>query len=164
MDVDTWSYTIMGNKEAERYWDDYMTLMHNRITDQEYKKLFPEHPLGDIKFPDAFARELIDRCYNDLVNLACKQKSRLAYQVLGIFLMQFGGRMTQDVRRLILKNSEWKDERDQLITKQGKIERKKYLFDFREKVKNYKEGINTKIPWGSFSNDERNTIDYLLKL
>ena len=164
MDVDTWAYTIMGNKEAETTWDHYMSLLQSQITVEEYEKLYPEHFLGDFRFPDIFAKELIDRCYNKLVGLASKRKSRLAYQVLGVFLMKFGGRMTQDVRRLILKNSKWEHEKDQLINEQDKIEREKYLCDFREKVKNYKEGIKAKIPWGSFSSNERKSIDYLLKL
>lgn len=163
MDVYTWVYTIMGNKEAETTWDLYMSLLQDQITDEEYERLFPENFLGDFKFPDMSAKGLIDRCYNELVDLVSKQNSRLAYQVLGVFLMKFRGRMTQDIRILILKNSEWKDERNQLVSEQDKSERRKYLADFREKVKNYKEGIKTEIPWGSFSINERKSINYLLR-
>ncbi len=160
LDVDTWAYTIMGNKEAKKYWYKYMTLRFEQIMDLEHQEFFPEPYAGNYKLPDEFNQTLIDRCYDKLLDLASKQDSRLVYQVLGVFLMKFGAKMTEKVKELILKNSEWEDDQEQLKNDQDRKERKKYLFDFAEKVKNYKEGQNINVPWGEFSSIDRNPIDY----
>ena len=54
--------------------------------------------------------------------------------------------MTEDVKKVILKNSRWNDDRRQLKIKKDKTERKKYLLDFREKILTYKSGKKVKIP------------------
>ena len=60
--------------------------------------------------------------------------------------MKYGAKMTENVRTLILEYSKWEDEKDQLTKKRDISERKKYLVDFREKAKNYKDGEKITIP------------------
>lgn len=85
-----------------------------------------------------FDTVLINRCYDELVNFAKDQYSRYAYQALAIFLMEHGAKMTDNLKKLVLNNSLWKDERHKLKERCERIRRKKYLFDFRAKVLDYK--------------------------
>lgn len=96
--------------------------------------------------PDILVTELIERSYNELIDFVARKKSRLAYQVLGVLLMKYGGKITENVKTLILKYYKWEDEKDQLTNKNDINERKNYLFDFREKVKNYKDGVKAIVP------------------
>jgi len=91
-------------------------------------------------------RNLINRCYNELVDFAREQYSRYAFQALAIFLMEHGAKMSEDVKKLVLDNSWWKDERYKLVVRHARIQRKKFLFDFRAKVLKYKEGTCIKVP------------------
>lgn len=135
----TWSYTIMGNEKAWEFWDRFFDLCHDHLTDEEVYK-YPEN------LPNEILCILVERCYKELIGLAFLQKSRLSFQVLGYFLMSYGAKMTEDVKKLILKNSQWKDDRTFLKDKKDRLERKKYLFDFRKKILNYKSGTKVKIP------------------
>jgi len=135
----TWSYTIMGCSEASTYWFCYSDYIWSNLTDNEIKtfKSIPEERI----------RSLIEAHYDILVKLAIEKKSRLAYQVLGVFLMDFGAKMTNAVRELILIHSHWEDEKDQLFNEKDRAERFFYLSEFCEKVKTYKEGVKTTISW-----------------
>jgi len=97
----TWSYTIMGNSEATRYWFVFSDYIWSYLTDTEIKTLR--------SIPDKRLKSIIEEHYEGLVRLAIKQKSRLANQVLGVFLMEFGAKMTNALRELILIHSRWED-------------------------------------------------------
>lgn len=141
-DVDTWAYTIMGNIEAEVMYGDFLDIILKKLTSTEQEEYDGIHKI----VPDDIYTEIINyRCYDDLVEFAFKHNSRLAFQVLGVLIMEHGARMTEKLREFILSNSRWEDEAFQFKNEKDKRERKRYLFEFREKVKNYREGVITKI-------------------
>ena len=135
----TWSYTIMGNIQASIYWFKFNDVLDESLTEDEKKSY---NPVSIER-----KRELIRTHYEDLVTLAIELKSRLAYQVLGIYLMKFGGKMTNALKELILIHSRWEDEKDQLFDENDRAERFYYLSEFREAIKNYKEGAKTMTTW-----------------
>lgn len=102
----TWSYTIMGNEKAWEYWYQFFGLCQDYLTSEE-----------NIRFPDSLPNEivcnLVERCYNELVGLAFSQNARLTFQVLGDFLMSHGAEMTEDLKKIILKNTLWRNDRIQ---------------------------------------------------
>lgn len=51
--------------------------------------------------------------------------------------MSHGAKLTEDLRQKILKYSDWRYERDQLKKKKDRLERKRFLTDFREKIISY---------------------------
>ncbi|MBA7674397.1 hypothetical protein ES703_82611 [subsurface metagenome] len=135
----TWSYTIMGSSEASTYWFRFSQLIDSFLTEGEKKEL-RYVPKDKWKF-------LIEERYEDIVKLAIRQKSRLAYQVLGVFLMKFGVKMTNALKELILIHSRWENEKDQLFDERDRAERFYYLCEFREKIESYVEGVETTISW-----------------
>jgi hypothetical protein len=134
-----WSYTIMGNWRADHYFEDLFFICLESETDEEKKQVRPEN-----EFLDSM-KILIGRCHDKLITFARRQHSRLAYLVLGWFLMFFGGEFTEEIKEQILKYSEWKYEKLQFKTEEEKELRKKYLSEFREKIVNYIEGTPTLI-------------------
>ena len=128
--VKTWSYSIMGNNKASSFYNDFIEIKYNFITNEESKKYPKEIPMS-------LHATLIERCYEQLVLHAYNKKSRLAFMVLGCFLMAHKGKITEDLKRVILKYSDWGCKKDQLKNRQDRKERKKFLLDFREKIKNY---------------------------
>ncbi len=140
-DLRTWSYTIMGNSQAHIFLARFNNIVDNALSDVEKRTLR--------EIPDERRKELIEQTYEVLVSFAIRQKSRLAYQVLGVYLMDHGAKMTNALKELILINSRWDDEKDQLFDEKDKAERFYYLSEFREAIKNYKEGVKTMITWES---------------
>ncbi|MFX0022513.1 MAG: hypothetical protein ACFE9S_09295 [Candidatus Hermodarchaeota archaeon] len=137
---DTWSYSILGCDEAMDYFYEYTKMIRKALTQDESEK----YPGG--KIPYDFKKTLIERSYERLLNYAYKQKSRLAFIVLGENIMTYRAKMTEDLRNLILKYSDWKYEKDQLENEEDRLERKHFLDDFREKIKNYDGSKPVKIP------------------
>ncbi len=174
----TWSYTILGNNKADVYFYDFFNLCQDHITseeDKEYSKIsaddkkdFTSKKLQ--KYLPILFCKLVERCYDELIEMALSKDSRFAFQVLGYFLMSDGSKMTDDLKLLILENSRWIDDRRQLTEKKDRIERRKYLFDFREKILKYKSGKIIKIPYESATcvakrvyTQEKRAIDEFLK-
>ena len=90
---------------------------------------------------------LIERAFDNLVAHAYKKKSRLAFMVLGVFLMLYGNKIPEELRQTILKYSDWEYEKDQLKNEKDRDERKRFLDDFREKIKNYDGTRVVKVPF-----------------
>lgn len=138
-EIKTWSYSIGGNDEALDLVCDFIEIKNSYLTPEEVK----EHPR---KVPRSMHEVLIERSFDHLVAHAYKKKSRLAFLVLGRFLMQNKSKMTEELRQAILKYSDWEYEKDQLKNEKDREERKKFLDDFREKIKNYDGTKIVKIP------------------
>jgi hypothetical protein len=139
-EIETWSYSILGNDEASNLNSDFIDIMIDHLTPEEDKK-FPR----DI--PESMDTILIERAYNKLIAHSYKKKSRLAFMVLGCFLMRYKSKITEELRQTILKYSDWEYEKDQLKNEKDRKERKKFLDDFREKIKNYDGTKVVKVPF-----------------
>lgn len=142
----TWSYTISGNDLACDYEWDYINLMNESLSHEELdeigKDLFDNYNT---------TREIINRCYDIFISYAYMRKSRLAFQVLGQFLMDYGGKLNNGLKKIILQNSKWEFERKQLRNKMDRKKRRRYIFDFRAKILEYQEGKITKVPFESLA-------------
>jgi len=138
--IETWSYSIKGNDEAWHLSSDFIDIMIDHLTPEENKK-YPR------RIPDSMDKILIERAYDKLVACAYEKKSRLAFMVLGVFLMLHKSKITEELRQTILKYSDWEYEKDQLKSEEDRKERKKFLDDFREKIKNYDGTKVVKVPF-----------------
>ncbi len=133
-----WSYTISGNWKAIHYCGDLFEFCLRAKTNVEREKL-KNNEIDIIQIMSS----LIDRCYDKLIHFVREQNSRLAYMVLVVFIMKFGGKMPKEIRDEILYYSQWEYEEHQLKTVEEKQLRKKYLIEFREKIKGYVDEIPT---------------------
>jgi len=138
--IETWSYSIKGNDEASNLDSDFIDIMIDHLTPEENKK-YPR------RIPDSMDKILIERAYDKLVAYAYEKKSRLAFMVLGCFLMLSKVKITEELKQTILKYSDWEYEKDQLKNKKDREERKKFLNDFREKIKKYDGSKVVKVPF-----------------
>ena len=143
-EIKTWSYSILGNDEASNLNSDFIDIMIDRLTPEEDKK-FPR----DI--PESMDTILIERAYDQLIAHAYKKESRLAFMVLGCFLMRNKSKITEELRQAILKYSDWEYEKDQLKNEKDRDERKRFLDDFRDKIKNYDGTKVVKVPFYSIT-------------
>lgn len=155
-----WSYTIKGNLRALYYYEDLERICLSVMTEGEKK----EFDSVDITLQDALkirlgeeteeikskkfklmqlVRSQIDRCYEELFHFVREQRSRLAYMVFGVFLMEDGGKMTNELKEDILKYSDWAYEKHQFKNLEEEELRKKHLIEFREKIKRYIPGVPT---------------------
>lgn len=129
----------MGSERAWELWDSFYDIILAHATNEE-----------NSRFPDGFSVEiykvLTNRCFDELLEFTFNESSHLAFQVLGWVILNNGAKMPDDVRRLILSHSGWEDEIVHIDCEEGRAERKKWLLDFQERVKNYVEGIPVKIP------------------
>ena len=137
---ETWSYSILGNDEASKLDSDFIDIMIGHLTPEENKK-YP------INVPESMDTILIERAQDQLITHAYKKKSRLAFMVLGCFLMLYKSKITEELRQKILKYSDWEYEKDQLKDEKDRNERKRFLDDFRNKIKNYDGTKVVKVPF-----------------
>ena len=165
----TWSYSIKGNDEASNFNWDYIRIKNSFLTPRERKKYSK-------KIPEDMQRVLIERAYNALVNYAHEKKSRLAFMVLGCFIMLYKGKLTDKLKQIILKYSVWEYEKDQLKKRKDRKERKRFLEEFRERIRKYDETKVIKVTFYSITQIEnekaekgdttpiwRQKIDYSIK-
>lgn len=132
----------IGNLEGKEIYWEFLDIIIKKLTTEDQKKY---KSLYD-PIPDDLYTEIINnRCYDELVEFASKKSSRLAFQVLGVLLTEHRAKMTEELRELILSNSKWEDEKYQLVNENDNTERKKYLFEFQEIIKDYREGVITEV-------------------
>jgi len=124
--VDTWSYSLMGNDEAIEVYCDLVSLVVSKATEEELLG-YKDHIIPKPRY-----QELINLCYFDLVNYVELKESRMAYIVLGIFLMSYGIPIDVKLKEDILEYSRWEYEKDQIILQEDKVVRKRHLDEFRE--------------------------------
>lgn len=142
--IETWSYSILGNDEASDLNSDFIDIILDHLTPEEEEK-YPR----DI--PNHLFEILIGRAYEQLVFYAREKKSRLVFMVLGCFLMRKKIKMTEELRKTILKYSDWDYEKDQLKDEKDRNERIRFLDDFRGKVKNYDGSKVLRVPYYTLS-------------
>jgi len=140
----TWSYSILGSDDAMELNYNYISIMNKCLSPEERKE-----KMKDSVGKNRMDKILINRCYNQLVEFAQHQKSRLAFIVLGEFIMAHAGEIDVDLRRLIIKYSNWSYERHQFINKRDRKERKNFLMDFRRKIKKYDGTERVYVPFYS---------------
>ena len=168
-EIRTWSYSIEGNDEASALSSDFTDIKIDHCTPEEDKK-YPR------SVPESMHEVLIERAYDQLIAHAYKKKSRLAFMVLGCYLMLYKSKITEGLRQTILKYSDWEYDKDQLKDERDREERKKFLDDFRDKIKNYDGTKVVKVPFFSITriiNEKRKkgdtnpiwrqNIDYAIK-
>ena len=143
-EIRTWSYSIEGNDEASTLSSDFTDIKIDHCTPEEDKK-YPR------SVPENMHEVLIERAYDQLIAHAYKKKSRLAFMVLGCFLMLYKSKIIEELRKTILKYSVWDCEKDQLKDERDRDERKRFLDDFREKIRNYDRTKVVKVPFYSIT-------------
>lgn len=169
LDAETWSYSIMGNKKAGILYWGFFDIIIDNMTSEEQKEG------NDSR--DLYRKIINNRCFEGLLEFASRQNSRLAYQVLGVLLMRYGANMPENIRELILSHSRWEDEEYQLKITSDKRNRFKFLHEFREKIRHYREGeiseasivylselIEKKIISGDNSIIDKQPLDYSVPL
>lgn len=94
-----------------------------------------------------FSRYLIHKCYDDLILFPTKKKSRYSFQALGLFLMENGIKIPNDVKKVILERSHWKDEFLRFKDRKERAKRREELVDFITKILNHREGNYISFPY-----------------
>jgi hypothetical protein len=130
----------MGNDEASNLICDFIEIKNSYLTPNEIE-MYPK------KTPRHLQKTLIERSIDRLINHSYKTKSRLAFMILGRYLMQNKIKITEELRQTILKYSDWKYEEKQLKNERDRKERKRFLDDFRKKIENYDGTKIVKIPY-----------------
>ena len=138
--IETWSYSIEGNDEAWSLTSDFIDIKLDHLTPEENKK-YPRN------VPESMDKVLIERAYDRLVAYAYEKRSRLAFMILGEFFMLHKIKITEELRHIILKYSDWEYEKNQLKKKKDRKERKEFLDDFRDKIKKYDGTKVVKLPF-----------------
>jgi hypothetical protein len=148
-DDDFLNYTIMGHKETDYYYFEYDDLINKHINSADLKEFYKEDArLIDrgcsqkeySLFKRKFNGKIINRCLNELIQVAQRARSRFAFQALGIIVLENGAKLPDKVKLQILKNCHWKDERQMIFGKKARNERRGYLLDFKEKLLRYNDG------------------------
>lgn len=84
-----------------------------------------------------FTQELMENSINDLVKYCNEVNSRLVFQALGRLLMTYDLKIPNKVKRMILSNSRWVDERKNIKDKEKRKQRKKELLKFKIDILSY---------------------------
>ena len=136
-DDEYWPIEII-DQGSWKYLDLFEELIKDQLTLDDKNRL--EADLTSLEFR-TLRRKLIMKCYDKLIDLAYQQGSRLAFQVLGKLLLNEEIKISDDLRRLILDNSRWIDERDKLKIKKDRCKRRNNLINFRTKLLKNKEDM-----------------------
>jgi len=168
--MDTWSYRIMGCDDSYDIYYDITEFVLSKVSEEEFES-YPGR-----KIPEERYKELIDFVYEDLKQFVESKRSRLAYMILGMYLMSNGVQIDDELKKRILGYSDWKYEKVQINNRRHRIQRKNNLDEFRENLKKYdgKEKIplqfdtitsviNRKIEESDGSPVKLKNLNYLIK-
>ncbi len=162
----TWSYHVMGNEHAGDIYYQVIIFINSHLTREQreqerrekknsleslFKARYELDPhseiysmMGDEHFKEErmihlkYSQIAISKISDDeLVEFILRFQSRLAFQVLGVYLMDKVTEISEKLKVLILENSRWQNDIPYLKEKEHQEARKKYLREFREKIKNY---------------------------
>ncbi len=122
---ETWTYDITGCSDYRGYYNDLVDIIFDNSSSETRSENFSK---------------VVNICIDKLMVWVRHSKSRLAYQILGKSLMFWAADVSDELKKEILENTKWKFERVQLRNKQDRMERKKYLFEFRAELLAYKNG------------------------
>ena len=129
--MDTWSYRILGCDDAADLLYDITLLVVSQAPDEELES-YPRYII-----PEDREQELIIAANAGLKQFVKSKKSRLAYMMLGMYLMSKGAKIDEGLKEKILEYSDWKYEKDQITNEKHRIQRKKNLDEFRENIIKY---------------------------
>ena len=143
VDVDEhWSYTVMGNWRAGRYYESLFRICLTKITTEDRIKA-TEMKRSVIE--KNLVKRILEASIDELTEFVRTERSRLAYLVLGVLLMRYGAIIPSKVTEEILKYTSWEFEEFQFKTEEEKSLRKKFLLEFREKLNNHIESVCTEV-------------------
>lgn len=161
-DVETWSYTIKGNKAADDYFFEINQIIRNVATPEEkqeqflYSRSSRNYSLSeDVRKENNEKRlemevELINRAYNALIDFAERKNSRLAFFMIAIRFMVYRMEIPPDLKEKVLDYADFeKYEASQFSSTKFIDARKKYLDDFKQRVQNHQKGMKTLVPFES---------------
>ncbi|NGX49266.1 MAG: hypothetical protein K940chlam5_00863 [Candidatus Anoxychlamydiales bacterium] len=141
----TWSYSILGNDLAMHFYHEYILIINKNLTPVEREMREASKDRREID------KIFIARNYNQLFRFAQNQKSRLAFIILGWYIISHAGALPENLKQVILKYSDWSYEEFQLKSKKDRKERKYFLNDFREKLQNYDGSEKVFVPFFTVS-------------
>lgn len=144
----TWCYEIMGNEDAQLLFYQFSRFITVNYTSEQWKLSLKEQKKNILKQREVIMRHdrsIYSECKEDLIEFAKAKHSRLAYQVLGVFLMNIGVFISDELKKLIINNTRWEDDVLYLKNKQEKKERKEVLIRFKEALKNYNNFLDEKL-------------------
>lgn len=145
---ETWCYEIMGNEDADYIFYSYSRFLTVHFTDkqwEQYQEECRDFPKKRDKIRHRYEQVILEGCYDNFLDYVEKKQSRLAYQVLGVYLMNNGHFLSNNLKEIILKNARWKDDEEYLKNEYDKQERKKVLEIFRDAIQNYDGIIDSRI-------------------
>jgi hypothetical protein len=161
-DVETWSYTIKGNKTANDYLFEIKEIIRSFATPEERQQKFKygrsarNYSLSeDIRKENNEKRldmevELTNRAYPALIDFATRKNSRLAFFMIAVDLMVYRMEIPPDLKEKVLDYADFeKYEAFQFSSPKFIDARKKYLDDFKQRVRSHQKGMKTLVPWES---------------
>lgn len=88
-------------------------------------------------------KNIFEKNFKNLIEFVESEKSHIAYQVLGVFILKTGSKLTNYLRKRIIESTRWiYDKENEWPHKWLKL-RKFYLYDLRKKIMNHKECVRT---------------------
>lgn len=96
--------------------------------------------------PNIFTKEIFEKNFDRIIEKIdeyanLRNKFPIAYKVLGRFVLLTGIDISEEIRDLIIKATNWSYEKDIWIGKENIAESKRNLKELRDKIIRYKPGI-----------------------
>ncbi|MFW9970604.1 MAG: hypothetical protein ACFFDF_10410 [Candidatus Odinarchaeota archaeon] len=135
-DNECWPIEILDDGSWS-YHDKFEDLIENLLTPADKARI--DSGLGLLEY-EALRKEVVEKYYNKLVEFARQQDSRIAFQILGYLLMDYGVNIKDETKKLILENSRWRDERHNLRKREDRTKRRNYLLKFRAEILDCNQG------------------------
>jgi len=136
------NWKVLRRRKINYYLGEYTGIILSERTINEIEdSLKLDVFRSDFNLPDQFKNKLIDRSFCKLVGFAQSEGNPIAYQVLGVFIMESGGRMTDELKEKIPESID--KELLEIGTSDLKIF--KNLERFKEILIDYKEGSKVRV-------------------
>jgi len=90
-------------------------------------------------------KNIIEENFEKIIEFIGNEKSHIAYQVLGVFILKYGLKINNYLKKRIIEATRWiYDKENNWPYKWIKL-RKFYLYDLRKKIMQQKEGVITHV-------------------